>query len=507
MAKSEVKNGAILSYILILLNACYGLFLTPFILGRIGEADYGVYKTVAALSSSLMVLDLGLGGTLMRYIARFKADGEEEKIANYVAMSLIQAAILAAAVLFIVVGVYFFIDILYADGLTVAEIAKAKKLYIVLGIGIVAHIFENVMNGVISGYNKFTFANGLKLLRLMIRIILTIGLLFVFNNSMTLVVIDVVLIFGLLITEWFYVCFALKLKVRFKVWENKLFKESFKYTLLLFITAIAAQINGNLDNVVIGAIKGSEAVAVYSMGLLIFSMFEQLSTAISSVMLPTVTNTLKNDDEKYTQTQELIVQAGRVQFALLGAVFIGFLILGKSFVSIWLGEGYEDVYIIGLILMAPSLLELCVNVCLSVLRANNNLGFRTYNLLATTVLNAIITIVGTYFWSYYAAAIGTGVSFLLGSVIIMNVYYNKKYGFRMGLVYAQIFKGIFPCLLISGISGWLAIYFFASNLVKLLVGVTVFLLVYGLTLCLFGLNKKEKSCLKNYKDNRRETND
>ena len=148
---------------------------------------------------------------------------------------------------------------------------------------------------------------------------------------------------------------ALRVTIRFSHWEGSLFKESFRYTMLLFITTIAAQINGNLDNVVIGAIVGSAAVAVYSMGLLIFNMFEQLSVALSGVMLPTVTQTLKGDDEKYTATQKLIVRVGRIQFILLGAALSGFIVLGKPFIELWLGAGFEDVYIIVLILMVPSL--------------------------------------------------------------------------------------------------------------------------------------------------------
>ena len=98
MAKNEVKWGAILSYVLIFLNAAYGLFLTPYILGQIGEASYGVYKTISAFTSSLMVLDLGLGGTMMRYIAKYRADKEEKKIPNFISMGLIQTSAICVVV-------------------------------------------------------------------------------------------------------------------------------------------------------------------------------------------------------------------------------------------------------------------------------------------------------------------------------------------------------------------------------------------------------------------------
>ena len=62
---------------------------------------------------------------------------------------------------------------------------------------------------------------------------------------------------------------------------------------------------------------------------------------------------------------------------LLGAIFTGFFFFGKEFVFLWMGDGFDDVYYLAIILMAPAMLELCINVCLSILRAKNKHGFRT----------------------------------------------------------------------------------------------------------------------------------
>ena len=357
----------------------------------------------------------------------------------------------------------------------------------------VFHIIENVLNGVISGFNRFTFANGVKLIRILLRI----GLLFVIfafvKSAVALVLIDLVLTVLQIAVEFIYINVNLKTKVRlsFKNWDKEIFKESFKYTLLLFITTIAAQINNNLDNVVIGAIRGAAPVAIYSMGLLIFGMFEQLSTSLSGVMLPTVTNILKKD-ESGKEVQNTIVQIGRIQFMLLGAALTGFAVLGKDVIALWLGEGYEDVYIITLILMVPALLELCVNVCLAVLRAKNMLGFRTGVLFGVTAMNAVITIVGVKLFGYYAAAVGTALSFLLGSVIIMNIYYYKKLSFRMINIYRRIFSGTWLCLLISGIAIAVSSHFITGGWLAFIINAAIFCAVYGITMLLFGFKKDEK---------------
>ncbi len=493
MVKSQVKWGALLSYALIIINACYGFLVTPYILSAIGEAEYGVYKTITSLSSSLMILDLGLGGTVMRYIAKYKSENKADKINGFISMALGEGSIIILVLAVISGVIYALIPRIYATGLETAEIALAEKLYIFLAISMVFHIIENIFNGIISGHNKFIFANGLKIIRILVRIA-SIFIIFCFiRNAVVLVLIDLVLTVALLIAELIYVKFILKVKVRlsFKNWDRAVFSESFRYTILLFLTTIAAQINNNLDNVVIGAIRGASFVAVYSMGLLIFGMFEQLSTAISGVMLPTVTDIINKPDGN-REIQKTVTGVGRIQFMLLGAALIGFAVIGKDFIKLWLGDGYEDVYIITLILMIPALLELCVNVCLSVLRAKNMLGFRTMVLTSVTVLNAVITIVGVKLWGYFAAAIGTSVSFIIGSLVVMNIYYHKKLSFNMIKIYLGIFKGTWLCLAVAG-----AVLAFVSAYTPLtwfgfILDVGAFGAVYGITMLLFGLNKEEK---------------
>lgn len=493
MAKNEVKWGALLSYLLVIINALYGFLIIPYILSSLGDAEYGVYKTISSLSSALMILDLGLGGTAMRYIAKFKSEEKKDKIESFVSMALGEGLIICLGLMVISAVVYTLIPAIYAEGLSQSEIELAKKLFIFLALNMVFHIIENVFNGVISGFNKFTISNGIKLGRILFRVALLFIVFIFVKSAVALVLIDLFLTVVQIIIEFVYIKIKLKTKIKlsFKNWDKELFKESFKYTMLLFVTTIAAQINNNLDNVVIGAIKGSALVAVYSIGLLLFGMFEQLSTSLSGVMLPTVTNVLKNDSNG-NEIQNTIINIGRIQFMLLGAALVGFAVLGKQAIYLWLGEGYEDVYVITLILMAPALLELCVNVCLAVLRAKNMLGFRTAVLFGTTVLNAIITIIGVKLVGYYAAAIGTAVSFLIGSVVIMNIYYWKKLSFNMFKIYRKIFSRTWICLLLSGGVIVLSSHFLNDGMMAFVLNIVVFCVVYGITMILFGFKKEEK---------------
>lgn len=495
MKQNQVKWGAILSYLLIILNTLYGLFITPYVLGCLGEAEYGVYKTIGSLTSSLAVLDLGMGATVMRYVAKFKADKEDDKIPNFIAMNLIQALMLCGVISVVAIGVFQIIRPMYESTFTVAQTEKAQLLFAILIVNMMIHIFANVIDGTVTGNNCFLFANGIKLVRLIVRSGLIILLLNVFKDSMLLVLIELGCSIVFLLIELWYACKKLNVKIKLTKWENTLFIESGKYTMLMFLTAVVVQMNNNLDNVIIGAISGPNLVAIYSFGLWIFGMFEQLSMAISSVMLPTVTNILARKDGM-TEVEKLVVKIGRIQFMLLGAAFVGFFCLGKDFILLWLGAGFEDVYMITLILMAPALFELCVNVCVAILRAKNMLTFRTITLFITSILNVVVTIVAVKYWSYIGAAFGTAISFIVGSLLVMNIYYYKRLGLNMWRIYRDILRGTWICLLLAGAGLYLFQKFFHGSIIAFICGVGVFFILYVAGMILFGFSSEEKLMLK-----------
>ena len=313
MKIKQVKWGAILSYLLIIFNAAYGFLMTPYMVGCLGDAEYGVYKTISAFSGTLMVLDLGLGSTVLRYIAQYKAKQEEDKIPSFIGMSLVQATIMCGVIVVVSFGAYQTIEPAYANTFSAEQVDKAKLLFILLVFNILLHVFNNVISGVICGYNHFVFANGSKILRLLIRALFVIVLLRIIPNAAVTVVIDILYSLLFIIAELLYIKYRLRIKIKLGNIDSAVFLDSGKYTIMMFLSAVANQVNNNLDNVVVGAISGPEFVTVYSLGLVIFNMFQNLSTAISGVMLPTVSNILEKKDADKELT-ELIIRIGRIHY-------------------------------------------------------------------------------------------------------------------------------------------------------------------------------------------------
>lgn len=56
---NQLKAGAILNYIVIVLNILVTLLYTPYMLRMMGQNEYGLYALVASVIAYLTVLDFG----------------------------------------------------------------------------------------------------------------------------------------------------------------------------------------------------------------------------------------------------------------------------------------------------------------------------------------------------------------------------------------------------------------------------------------------------------------
>ncbi len=493
MKDKQIKIGAVLSYSLIFANTLIGLLITPYIIKSIGDSEYGIYSIMSSLATSLLVIDLGIGTATTRFIAVMKAKGDQKNIDNYIAMNVIVAGIIGVAVLAAGVVCYFGIEGLYNATLNPAQLSEAKKIFIIIMATVMSQIFENVINGAIRGYGKFIFANSVKLSRILMRVISLVVLLQFFNNAIVIAIVDLVGGLAVLLAECIYLR-CLRVRIRLTHFEWALFRQSMVYTALILVQSIANQFSGNLDKLVIGAVISAEAVTVYTIGLTIYSMFATIGLSIPDLMLPKLAQMVK-DDVTNTELENLSVKVGRVQFIILGAAFGGFAVLGRLFIRLWMGEGYEDAYVIAMILIAPTLITLTQKVGLVILKVKNKLVFRTVAVFIMAIVNLLVTVIGVKLYGYYAAAVGTSLTFVLCDFFAMNLYYKRALGLDYFRVLFRTVQKILPCLLIT--MGVLFIYkYLAGNsFLEFGIGVLLFLIVFFLLLLLFGFNRAEKSAV------------
>ena len=76
----QYRLGAVLSYALIALNIAISLFFTPYIMEVLGRDQAGLYQVIGNFVSYISVMDFGLGNAIIRYVAKYRAEGKQRKI-------------------------------------------------------------------------------------------------------------------------------------------------------------------------------------------------------------------------------------------------------------------------------------------------------------------------------------------------------------------------------------------------------------------------------------------
>ncbi len=493
MRNGQIKSGVILSYALMLVNTLSGLFLTPFILQHVGAQSYGVYKSVASLSASLAVIDLGLGSTTIRYMAQYHAKNELDNAGNFLAMIFVQFAVFTSIILIFGIAIFFNLSSIYGNTFSASDLSLAKTLVCFLLFNMVVQLFENLLSGVAVGYERFGVSNGIKLICLISKFLLIFILLPLTKNILLVVILESLRFTVLTVFFFYYDVKKIGVKPKLIKWDNNLFKESLGYTFLMFIQSLTVQFNSNVDNVLIGAYIGPASVTVYSIVLTIYGTYQNLSGTIANVMLPNMTKRVLSGQSP-EEMQKGVEKTGRLQFIIAAAALGGFIVLGKDFFNLWLDQSFSDCYYLTLILISAATPQMVQNVALSILRAQNKMGYRTTTLAISCVLNIIITVIGIKMLGYLGAAIGTAFASVF-NIVVMDIYYHKHLKFKILIMFYRIFKRILPCAAVATCVTLIAHTWFNSTWTSFFANAILFCVIYGGLLLAWGLTREEKVIL------------
>lgn len=496
--KSERKIGAGLSYVSTALNSLVSIFITPFILAALGDVEYGIYRSISALTGQLALVSIGVGTMATVMVARYNARQDENakrERENFLAMA-ITASVLIALLVLVIGGILGFgIDRLYANTLNEAQISLTKRLYALLVLNVALYLLRDVFTGIINGYEKFAYSGLLKVVRIVLRVVLILILLSLGFKSIGLVMCDLIVSVTLILLDVVFCIGKLKVKARFHYFDKLLFKMMFTFSAAILLQTIVNQVNQNLDSVILGAMIAPERVTVYSLALTIYVAYNGVGSSISSLFTPEAARLVQRNEGQQV-IQAFTVKVGRIQLLINALILGGFICVGRDFVSIWAGSGKEDVYFISLMLLIPACLANTLCGANSVLDGYMKRMGRSVILVIMAVYNVVSSIIMIHFIDYWGAALGTATSVIVGQIGLMCLYYKRIFNFDIKGYFTGMSKGILPAFAFGIIVGTLVGQIPCnSTFVRLMLEGIAFCAVYGGILVCFGLRDEEKQML------------
>ena len=293
-----------------------------------------------------------------------------------------------------------------------------------------------------------------------------------------------------------YYCFKkLKMKICFEPrnMDKVLLREVLVYSFFIFLNLIVDSVYNNTDQVILGSVSGTIAVSIYAVAARVSSINTSFSTTISGLFFPRITKTLEEKDGS-KKVSDIFIKVSRIQLYIMALIMFGFIVFGRQFILLWVGNDYISAYYIILLLMVPAIIPLTQNIGISILQAKNKHKFRSVVYACIAVLNIAISIPLARAYGGVGAAIGTAVANIIGQITIMNFYYWKKVDIDIPPYWKRFIAFMLPLAIYSA-----GVYYVVSKIqfrfLTLIIAIIIYTLIYFGYAYLF-TNDEEKAYVK-----------
>ena len=492
MKVNQLKAGVILTYMTTFLSMVISFAYTPIMINILGQGEYGLYTLVNSVVANLAILSFGFGSAYIRFYSRYKVKNDKEGIAKLNGMFM--SVFTVIAIITLTVGAFLVANVenIFKEGLTTDEIKTATILMGILVVNIAISFPASVFTSFVTANEKYIFLKVVNMIKVVFSPLMNLPILLLGYGSIGMVFTTLVVNLIADVLNIYYCFRKIGMKISFRNLNFSLLKEIWVFSSFIFLNIITDQINWNVDKTLLGMFKGSVAVAIYGVASHLNNMYLTISTSLSHVFIPRINNIVASDKENSMLT-ELFIKVGRIQFIILALVLEIYFFFGKYFISIWAGPDFSESFIVGAILLTCVTVPCIQNVGIEIQRAKNLHKFRTLVYFYIALANVVLSVPLCKYYGALGATVGTALSLVLGNGIIMNIYYHKRIGIDIIDFWKKILS-FFPSFIIPTVYGIVANRFFViNNIFDFFIQISIMVILYSLSVFLFGMNKFEKN--------------
>lgn len=457
MKKDAIKNGALISYLLIFINMAAGLLYTPWMVRQIGISDYGLYSLTGVFLSYFM-LDFGLGSAIARFIAKYRAENRTDMIDKLLGITIRIYFLISAGIAVALTVIYLFLSGIFQE-LTPVELETFRVIYVIAGFFSIFSFPFMPVNGVMIAYERFVPLKLFDLAGKILLVSLMVTALFCGGGLYILIWVNGLVGFGIAFGKYLYLKRTGLFKIDFCFFDKTLAGELFRFSFWVFVIGIAQRLLLNIVPTLLGIFSGTTQIAVFSLAMTLEGYTWTFANALNGLFIPKVSQMVTLDDDR-SQITDLMIRVGRIQLLVVGLIITGLVILGKPFVTLWMGEQFIDSYYVALFLILPGCITLTQEIAYTLLFVTNELKYRALLFISASLMSVAIGCLLAPSCGAIGTAIGVCCALLVCHVIGMNLIYARVLHLDIGRFFRMChLKMGFPILLV-GLFCWTALSYY-----------------------------------------------
>ncbi len=310
---------------------------TPFLVFRLGTAQFGIWMLVNALTGAMGIFDLGLGNATIKYVSAYRARGDLSGVARvmrstltvYSFLGLSTASLIYGSAPFLVHRVFKIEPPSYSLAIAAIRIG---------GVGLALRFGQSVFLAFVQGYERYDLSARVTILVKALTIALLVGV--------------VTLGFGIAAILWVTVivcgagAIALALIARsiapgigfWPLWNRAALKEVFGFGFYSWLQAIAGTVFAQADLLLIGALLGTTPVAYYSVCQRLAMQIHALLAAGSSFLFPM--SSAAAELGNVNRMRSIYRRSLNIITVLAAAMGVPLFLFSKSILTHWMGADF-----------------------------------------------------------------------------------------------------------------------------------------------------------------------
>ena len=335
-------------------DAITGVLLTRIILHSVGDASFGLWVVMSGLLGYYGLLDLGTRNAIIRYVARYDAQKDFDKLSKVVSTALATYVVVGAVALLIAGVVAWRLNDIFTFQ-NPNDLLDARKLVLILGVGAAISFPMNAFGGTLEGLQHFVWIGSVQATASVLRAITV----FIFLRlGYGIVAVGLITVVFNVVAGGVNAAFVLNRLSHVRFVLAGIHRETLVtlagFGVVTFWIGVSNRLRFESDALVIGNMLGLQLVAIFAIASKIIAYSTEVVGAMSGVFTPRLSHADAVGDRALLSNMTL---TGNYYASLLSfPIALALVVFGKDFIQLWVGSDYLSSYTVLVILAFPTAL-------------------------------------------------------------------------------------------------------------------------------------------------------
>jgi len=404
--KGQILKNVGSSWSALGVNVLVGIFLSPYILHRLGDDAFGVWILIFSVTGYYGLFDLGIRSSIVRYVAKYSTTDEHDELNRLVNTAMFSYSGIGALAMAVTLIAAYYVNSIFR--IPAEFVVTARWLLLMVGAAVSLGFPLGVFGGTLEGLQRFYLLNFTSISSTLLRALLIVialrhgrGLL-----TVALITVSLPLLNGLVNAAAVFRHLRLRLGVQYV--SGASLRRIASYSGTTFVIIVAGRLRFKTDALVIGTAISAAAVTYFTIGARLVDYSTELVHSMAQIFVPMSSQSDAMGDTE--RLRKIFVAGNRMCAMVILPIAAILVILGKSVIEAWVGARYVAAsYPILLILLIPSTVMLMQAASSRVLFGMGKHQMLAKVTLAEGIANLVLSLILVRKFGIVGDAVGTAI--------------------------------------------------------------------------------------------------